>query len=148
MRHEAHCIVRGFEYANPEFVAANHRLTSYVKHPKHSLVPGSYTDDTQMSIANAEVICTLDFDQAALAQAYVACFKRDQREGYAGGFYRFLVEVKDGAEFLERIKPNSDKSGGASHRPISASLGGSGYELHAVISLPCCTCLRDCQGPL
>jgi ADP-ribosyl-[dinitrogen reductase] hydrolase len=103
----------GFEYANPEFVAANHRLTSYVKHPKHNLVPGSYTDDTQMSIANAEVICTLDFDQAALAQAYVACFKRDQREGYAGGFYRFLVEVKDGAEFLERIKPNSDKSGGA-----------------------------------
>lgn len=103
----------GFEYASPEFVAANHRLTSYVKHPKHSLVPGSYTDDTQMSIANAEVICTLDFDQAALAQAYVACFKRDQREGYAGGFYRFLVEVKDGAEFLERIKPNSDKSGGA-----------------------------------
>lgn len=107
----------GFEYAKPEFVAANHKLDAYVKHPKHDIAPGCYTDDTQMTIANAETILAgglgADLSREALAQAYVACFKRDQREGYAGGFYRFLVEVKDGAEFLERIKPASDKSGAA-----------------------------------
>ena len=44
----------GFEYAPADFVKQNNTLTAYVKHPKHSLAPGSYTDDTQMSIANAE----------------------------------------------------------------------------------------------
>jgi ADP-ribosyl-[dinitrogen reductase] hydrolase len=103
----------GFEYAKPDFVKANHKLNAYVKHPKHDIAPGSYTDDTQMSIANAEVICSGSITRETLAQAYVECFKRDQREGYAGGFYKFLCEVKDGAEFLARIKPDSDKSGGA-----------------------------------
>lgn len=103
----------GFEYAAPDFVRANHKLTGYAKHPKHSLVPGSYTDDTQMSIANAEMIVGNTVNREALAQAYVTAFKRDQREGYAGGFYRFLCDVKDGTEFLARMKPQSDKSGGA-----------------------------------
>lgn len=104
----------GFEYAKPEFVLANNTLAGYVKHPKHNLVPGSYTDDTQMSVANAEVIATgASPTVEALAAAYVTCFKRDVREGYAGGFYKFLCEIADGTEFLARMKPFSDKSGGA-----------------------------------
>jgi ADP-ribosylglycohydrolase len=103
----------GYEYAEPEFVRANHNLTVYVPHRKYNLTPGSYTDDTQMSIANAEVICSGLVTREALAQAYVDCFKRDVREGYAGGFYKFLCEVVDGSQFLATIKPTSDKSGGA-----------------------------------
>ncbi|MDR3613774.1 MAG: ADP-ribosylglycohydrolase family protein [Candidatus Obscuribacterales bacterium] len=103
----------GFEYASAEFVLANHRLTMYVQHPKHKLVPGVYTDDTQMSIANAEVILAGILSREAFAQAYVDCFKRDQREGYASGFYNFLCSVKDGEEFLSLMKPISDKSGSA-----------------------------------
>lgn len=103
----------GFEYAKPEFVAEHNKLVKYVAHPKHKIVPGSYTDDTQMSIANAEVILAGDVSRENLAAAYVRCFKRDQREGYAGRFYDFLCDIKDGPEFLSKIIAESDKSGGA-----------------------------------
>lgn len=104
----------GFEYAKPEFVAAHNNLAGYVKHPKHDIDPGSYTDDAQMSVANTEVIVSgVPITREVLAGSYVTCFKRDQREGYAGGFYKFLCEVADGTEFLARMKPFSDKSGGA-----------------------------------
>ncbi|MBY0359453.1 MAG: ADP-ribosylglycohydrolase family protein [Candidatus Obscuribacterales bacterium] len=104
----------GFEYAPPDFVLTHNKLSGYVQHPKHALKPGVYTDDTQMSIANAEVICSQNAPtRESLADAYVACFKRDQREGYAGGFYKFLCSIADGSELLARIKPDSNKSGGA-----------------------------------
>jgi ADP-ribosylglycohydrolase len=44
----------GFEYADEMIV--NNDLSRYVQHPRFRLIPGSYTDDTQMSIAIAEVI--------------------------------------------------------------------------------------------
>jgi ADP-ribosyl-[dinitrogen reductase] hydrolase len=47
------------------------------------------------------------------ADHFVECFQRDVRAGYAGGFYNFLLNVADGEEFLRKIKPYSDKSGGA-----------------------------------
>jgi ADP-ribosyl-[dinitrogen reductase] hydrolase len=104
----------GFEYAAPEFVGQNNTIACHIKHPKHNLVPGSYTDDTQMALAIAEVIVSgKPFTREVLADAFVQAFKRDQREGYARGFYAFLCEVKDGAEFLARMKPYSDKSGAA-----------------------------------
>jgi ADP-ribosylglycohydrolase len=102
----------GFEYAPAEFVRANNLLTGYVQHPKFNLVPGSYTDDTQMSIANALAIINDTLSREELAQLYVDCFKRDEREGYARGFYDFLRSVQDGKQFLAEIKPFSDKSGG------------------------------------
>ena len=46
----------GFEYADIEYVKQHNNLFNYVKHPRHKLIPGSYTDDTQMSIAIAEMI--------------------------------------------------------------------------------------------
>lgn len=103
----------GFEYAEPDFVHRNNKLKGYVQHPKHNIAPGNYTDDTQMSIANAEVICYQSIEREELADSYVKCFKRDPREGYAGRFYDFLCDVKDGKEFLAKIKPHSDKSGAA-----------------------------------
>ena len=66
-----------------------------------------------MSIANAEVILLGTVSRLTLAEAYVRCFKRDQREGYARGFYAFLCSIEDGQELLTQIKPDSDKSGSA-----------------------------------
>lgn len=103
----------GFEYASPEFVKVNNKLTAYAQHPKHKIVPGCYTDDTQMSLAVAEVLLTGDFSREKLAEAFVAAFKRDPREGYAGRFYTFLTTCTSGSDFLARIQPTSDKSGGA-----------------------------------
>jgi ADP-ribosylglycohydrolase len=104
----------GFEYASPHFVERYNTLAGYVAHPRHNLQPGAYTDDTQMSLALAEAITSGEpWTPAHLAQHFVTAFKRDPREGYAQGFYNFLVAVRDGQDFLQRIRPHSDKSGAA-----------------------------------
>ncbi len=103
-----------FEYAPTDFVWANNLLTGYVKHHKHPIEPGFYSDDTQMSLAVAEVLCRpAPYTPALFADAFVQCFKRDPRAGYARGFHQFLTDITDGAEFLAKIKADSDKSGGA-----------------------------------
>ncbi len=104
----------GFEYADAAFVRRCNDLSDYVKHPRHDLRPGCYTDDTQMSLAIAEsLVESIPWTPENLAGKFVEVFRRDPRRGYAGGFYRFLQQVSDGAEFLECIRPDSDKSGAA-----------------------------------
>jgi ADP-ribosylglycohydrolase len=105
----------GFEYADPEFVATHNTLEGYVQHPAHAGVrPGAYTDDTQMTIAITELLISGGpWTAQRLADQFVRVFKRDQREGYADGFYRLLREVGDGEELLFRINPDSDRSGAA-----------------------------------
>ncbi|MDA2939225.1 ADP-ribosylglycohydrolase family protein, partial [Acidobacteria bacterium AH-259-A15] len=81
-------------------------------HPRHGIRPGCYTDDTQMSIAIAEAIVSAEpWTRSNLTHRFVSAFKRDPREGYARGFFVFLQEVNDGDEFLDKIRPHSDKSG-------------------------------------
>jgi ADP-ribosylglycohydrolase len=102
----------GFEYAN-EMIKYNN-LSQYVKHPRHNLYPGQYTDDTQMSIAIAELIVSgKEWTPINIADAFVNTFKRDWRDGYARGFQAFLESIGSGQEFLDKIKPHSDKSGAA-----------------------------------
>lgn len=105
----------GFEYAPPEFVAAHNTLRGYVQHPTHlGIRPGAYTDDTQMTLAVAELMADGDaWTPANLADRFVTAFHRDPRAGYAGRFHDFLLTVRDGADFLRRIRPDSDKSGAA-----------------------------------
>jgi len=103
-----------FEYVSPEHIRAFHTLAGYARHPRHGLVPGSYTDDTQMSVAVAEVL--LDepsWNREAFADRFVRAFKRDPRDGYARGFQKFLEGIADGSAFLHEIRPDSDKSGAA-----------------------------------
>jgi len=106
-------------------------FNGYDKHPTHNLKPGQYTDDTQMSIAVAEVLIAekalcMDLPTGAMsymdnfkkmhqafADSFVGCFKRDPRDGYARGFQAFLEGVVDGQDFLARINPDSDKNGAA-----------------------------------
>ena len=104
----------GFEYADAEMIRRRNDLSCYVKHPRHHIEPGSYTDDTQMSLAIAEAIVSGEpWTPAMLARRFVEVFKRDPREGYATGFFRFLLHVRDGEQFLREINPTSDKSGAA-----------------------------------
>jgi ADP-ribosylglycohydrolase len=104
----------GFEYVPTSFVRQHNSLTGYVQHPRHKIKPGNYTDDTQMSIAIAELIVSgQSWSKENIARSFVEAFKRDPREGYASGFYRFLCEVDSAEEFVTRIRPDSDKSGAA-----------------------------------
>lgn len=104
----------GFEYAN-EWGERFNDLSAYVKHPRHSAIkPGMYTDDTQMTLAIAELIVSgEEWTPLNLASKFVDVFKRDPREGYASSFYNFLKKVKDGHQFLAEIRPDSEKSGAA-----------------------------------
>ncbi|GAA3869565.1 hypothetical protein GCM10022243_38780 [Saccharothrix violaceirubra] len=105
----------GFEYADPEFTATYNTLAGYVQHPTHLGVrPGAYTDDTQLSLALAELLVSGDeWSPKVIAERFVEVFRRDPREGYARGFQLFLEKIESGSEFLERIRPDSDKSGAA-----------------------------------
>lgn len=103
-----------FEYADIEMIRRYNDLSGYIQHPRHSNLPGYYTDDTQMSLAIAETIVSRKpWTPAVLADKFVEVFKRDPREGYATGFYHFLEEVRDGEQFLRKIRPDSEKSGAA-----------------------------------
>src|SRR5579863_10547236 len=102
----------GFEYADDNIPLND--LTQYRKHPLFTLKPGQYTDDTQMSLAIAETLLSSDeWTKENITRHFVQCFKRDPRDGYARQFQTFLEGIKDEKEFLEKIKPESDKSGGA-----------------------------------
>jgi len=104
----------GFEYVDKDFIGTHNDLSRYAKHPRHDIVPGRYTDDTQMSLAVAEAIVSgEDWTPLMLANRFVEAFKRDPREGYASSFFDFLSRVQDGKQFLQEIVPHSDKSGAA-----------------------------------
>jgi ADP-ribosyl-[dinitrogen reductase] hydrolase len=102
----------GFEYDNAN-VAKYNDLSRYVQHSRHTTIhPGSYTDDTQMSIAITELIVEgAEWTPLNIAQKFVEVFKRDERTGYSSRFYGFLQSVESGEEFLARMEPASDKSG-------------------------------------
>jgi ADP-ribosylglycohydrolase len=72
-----------------------------------------FTDDTQTSCAIAECLLAGATAPLDFAAAIVAAFRRDRRDGYARGFKAFLDGAADEPDFLARIKPHSDKSGGA-----------------------------------
>ena len=107
----------GFEYVRDyKFIRQHNNIDGYIKHPRHRRKPGCYTDDTQMSLAIAELIV----DQVAwtpvnIADKFVNVFKRERpfRSGYSGAFFKFLKKINNGKEFLENIQSNSDKSGAA-----------------------------------
>ena len=104
----------GFEYADPEMVRQQNTLSHYVKHPRHHIQPGCYTDDTQMSLAIAEIIVSGEpWEPTVLADKFVEVFQRDPRQGYATGFYHFLKHVHNGEQFLRDMNPSSEKSGAA-----------------------------------
>lgn len=104
----------GFEYVNSQLIRQFNTLAAYRRHPRHGTRPGEYTDDTQMSLAVAEAIVAGDaWTPEALAARFVNAFKRDPREGYAQGFHTFLTRIRDSRQFLELIRPTSDKSGAA-----------------------------------
>jgi ADP-ribosylglycohydrolase len=108
----------GFEYASAEFVKRNNDLTHYVRHRRHAIRPGCYTDDTQMSIAIAELLVEGGrWRPRDIAAKFLDVFHRDRRTGYSGGFYRFLLSTTSPDKFLADIRSDSNKSGGAMRAP-------------------------------
>jgi ADP-ribosylglycohydrolase len=104
----------GFEYVDKKIIKKHNNLKDYHKNTRHDIGNGNYTDDTQMSLAIAELLLENDsWNSLDIADKFVEVFKRDPRAGYAGRFYQFLQETNSGEEFLKNILPNSEKSGAA-----------------------------------
>lgn len=89
------------------------RFEAYQKHPTHTLRAGQYTDDGQMTVGVTEVLLGgRPFTPLSLADAWIRCYHRDPREGYARGFQGFLHRTFSGQEFLDNIHNGSEKNGG------------------------------------
>ena len=77
----------GFEFSPKEKIQQYNNLERYLPHELYQFV-GKYTDDTQMSIAIAELVLSgSDWSSSQIAAKFVECFKRDERKGYSKGFY-------------------------------------------------------------
>ena len=86
-------------------------------HPKFSAYQvGHYTDDTQMSLANAELllkkpaekICRDDF-----VLAWNAVFKRDPRQGYSRHMFQLMTEDLAPEDFYSRLDGKGTTGGAA-----------------------------------
>lgn len=114
---DAYCIACEFVNFHPE-EPAYHELRSFTKylgHPTyHKLKPGQYTDDSQMSIAVAEVLVDGNpHTQKGYREAFFECFKRDPRDGYSRGFQSILEAAQSPDHLKTLIVPKSDKNGAA-----------------------------------
>src|SRR5271166_6331384 len=88
-----------FEYAKTDFVLLNDPLTGYLRHPdpRHTVIPGNYTDDTQMTIGCVWAILSGEpLTDLALANAWLRIYQDDPRDGYARGFKAFLDSTPTG----------------------------------------------------
>lgn len=117
-----------FEAADERFVKRNNELDdmTYTNHPRKlrkrpedynpSIVKnGSYTDDTQMSLAVAEAMLDDNepWTKESLADRFVEVFQRDQRRGYTTYFLNVLMNSHSGQEMLSKVGGKSNKSGAA-----------------------------------
>ena len=101
---------------HPEHVSECLKFERYLAHPSyHKLAPGTFTDDTQMSVGVAEVLIekgvvatTEDF-----YAAWFRCFKRDPRDGYSRAFQAILEEATTVDHLKLLIKPTSNANGAA-----------------------------------
>lgn len=120
----------GAEYVkrkeHPELIERLELFEGYQQHPNPAhggLRAGSYSDDTQMSIAIAEVLIEKGARASSLdyTDAFFRCFKRDPRDGYSRGFQAILERARTPAELRQLVTPDSNKNGAAMRAvPIGA----------------------------
>lgn len=103
----------GFEFVAPEVIAQHNDLSRYIPHQLYGML-GNYTDDTQMSLALAELlIADAEWTTLNIADQFVKCFKRDPRQGYSKGFYALLQQVENGQQLLTTLRAISTRNGAA-----------------------------------
>lgn len=90
----------------------------YLSHPTyHKLPPGTYTDDTQMSIAVSEALLSSkdarEVTHERFVQYWFDTFKRDQRDGYSRNFQALLEQATSADGLRASLRPDSTKNGAA-----------------------------------
>jgi ADP-ribosyl-[dinitrogen reductase] hydrolase len=101
-----------FEYADENLKFND--LSRYLPRPGLTSAPGRYTDDTQMSIAVAELIISeRDWSLDTICQKFIDNYKRDPRKGYSRKFQDLLDKMNTWEDWRAMVNNNSDRSGGA-----------------------------------
>lgn len=107
------------EYCNRHPDELEHRelfeFKRYVSHAIYAIAPGSYTDDTQMSIAVAETLINFkhNLHRGTFSTSFWNAFKRDPRPGYSPNFQRILESSSCWGDVAKRLHATSDKNGAA-----------------------------------
>lgn len=128
----------GFEFVKQFIIERDHKMDCYYASRIDNLKAGQYTDDTQMSIAIAELLLNEpEWTPELIAEYFVKVFKRDEREGYAAGFYSVLTSVNSGKELLDTIIPESIRNG-AAMRSVPLGLIHSKNELLSKSHMQAC----------
>jgi ADP-ribosylglycohydrolase len=113
----------GFEFCPREKIVRCNDGRHYEGHEK-GIPAGRYTDDTQMSIAVAELLLREDEpDGGAFADAFLAAYRRDPRPGYSSHFAALLDASATGAELRARLLPGSRRNGAAMRSVPLAVIG-------------------------
>jgi ADP-ribosyl-[dinitrogen reductase] hydrolase len=103
----------GFEFAPREKIDRSNTLMGFVPH-ETGIAAGHYTDDTQMSIAVCEVLLSGGGKSSDdFAEAFVRCYRRDPRQGYARGLQGLFDQSSSGRHFRSLIRPHSRRNGAA-----------------------------------
>lgn len=107
----------GYEMQSRNDIRKNFDFSKYRVRPKWRVWrpgTGRYTDDTQMSLAIAELLLSEElFTVHTLADFFVESFRRDPRPGYSKGFQKILEQVRSGRELIAALNPNSTRNGAA-----------------------------------
>jgi len=105
----------GFEFTDIEFIEEKNTLTEYQHAWLDSKPAGSYTDDTQMSIAICELMLAdrKIWTKQLVADYFLSAFKRDPRQSYSDNFYHFLLTTQTASEFVNNIYSDSIRNGAA-----------------------------------
>lgn len=97
---------------------------------------GCYTDDTQMSLANAELLLSKenleeisDYD---FVEEWLKAYKRDPRSGYSKHMYQIMNESNTPHDFITLIDPQKGITSGAAMR---AAPFGLLSDIEQVVSL-------------
>ncbi len=104
----------GFEFASRDFVIEHNHLTQFYPHQKYKSLFKKYSDDTQMTLAIAELIIEgVEWEDEIIANKFLEVFGRDKREGYSSRMFKLLNTCNNGKEFIYQINANSDSNGAA-----------------------------------
>ncbi|CAM4018191.1 ADP-ribosyl-[dinitrogen reductase] glycohydrolase [Vibrio aerogenes CECT 7868] len=129
----------GFEFSSRDKIDQHNDFSQYLPHELYGM-SAKYTDDTQMSVAIAELIIHEPiWNDVLIADKFVECFKRDPRQGYAKGFYGFLSDISSGREFLEKIRNTSDRNGAAMRSVPLSILADTDDLIHKASMQACVT---------
>lgn len=93
-------------------------------HPQFTeYVKGHYTDDTQMSLANMELLLAkktatgkFDVTTEEFITAWLSAFKRDPHSGYSKYMYKLLCESEKPADFVSKLDPSRGTTSGGAMR--------------------------------